>query len=185
MEREFERVVARTVEWVRANLTVVGLSAAAAAVVIVALVVSLGGRESREAGVVKDLEAAVITGAAKLEDLRDAVDRAEGTISHARALLACGNAFFDAGRFPEAREMYEELVDTQGDTILAWWGRLALGVTLEELAQRDSARDVYQSIVGDLEGTFFAQRAADRLAALAETPASRPTQRAEETESGT
>jgi len=185
IETEFEQIVDRIVQWVRGNLPVIGLSAAAVAVVIMALVAGSRARESRQAGVVKDLEEGAVSSDVAPEALREAAERARGTDLHARALLVCANAFFDAGRLAEARKAYEELVAEHGENILASWGRLALAVTLEELAERDRAQEVYQGIADEFQGTFLARRAADRMTALQGGATSRPARNAEKIEGGT
>ena len=174
IDREFERMLAHAVVWMRQRVLVLVLSVGAAAVIVVAFVVTYSTRVGREQAILEDLAQAERSPTEKLQELQDVARRAEGTMLAARALLAYANALYDAGRLEEARQAYERLLREHGGNFLAQPTKLALATTLEGLEESEEAGVIYEEIVaGDADG-FFGRRAAERLAAMSAASASRP-----------
>jgi len=190
MEQEFERWLARARQWVQANLTVILLSLAAVAIVVVAVAFHADTKEKtriavlteidtadmqlRDLSMEKDPDKAKIAEEAALAALSDAAQHAEETPLHAFALLSAANAHYDRGKYDKAVEFYRTVIADYPENYLARSARLGMGAALEQLDRRAEARKVYEETIVDLKGTFPAERARDRLAAIKEILASRP-----------
>ena len=190
MEQEFERWLTHARRWAQSNLTVILLCLVAVAIVLAAVAFRTDTKERTRVSVLTDInradvqlrdlalgedpDKAKIAEEAALTALADAAEHAEDTPLHAFALLSAANAHYDRGRYDKALEFYRAVVTDHPENYLARTARLGMGAALEQLDERAEAKKIYEKTIADLEGTFPAQRARDRLGAIKEILASRP-----------
>ena len=190
MEQEFERWLALARQWAQANLTVILLCVVAVAIIVAAVAFRADTKEKTRASVLADIDRADmelrdlfgqtdpdkarIAEETALTALADAAQHAENTRLHAFALLSAANAHYDRGQYDKALEFYRTLTNDYPQNYLSRTARLGLGATLEQLDRRAEAQKVYEQTITDLEGTFPASRARDRLEAIKEILASQP-----------
>jgi len=189
LEQEFERWLAHARDWVAGNATLILLVVVAAVIAAAAVGFSVNAGKSARLSIIKTISEAETAArkaqelsdeegatamSAVLEELEDVCVRAEDTNLHAYALMTAANIHYDSGRYETALSLYDQLVTEHGENYFGRPARLAMGAALEALDRWADARKVYEEIVSASEGTFYAQRAADRLEALAAPPASMP-----------
>jgi hypothetical protein len=89
----------------------------------------------------------------------------------ADALFFRASSLFRAGDAAAARRAYEELIARRPDSDWVAESRYQIGICLEQLGQPAAAAAMYRKVVAEHPGSPWSPMAADRLRALAASPA--------------